>query len=417
MIKGLILACGDGSRLAPFTNDNSKALVPYMGKTGIYYVCEEFLRWGITDIYLFYDKGIEEKIRIEIQDLDIILTCVHLKKGWNNTWSKACELFADDTVVVINCDTMLSEEYKETITQHLKMNADISMACSTALPINGGQVGKLAFIEEENNLLTSHSIQYRPKCNIVREVGLSVIGKNGWHLIKHQNLSGENPWFEEILPNAIKNRLLVQCVRIDSSFQDIGTWPGIYRSYFQPLAKFEHNIMKNCSNRFDLQCEHDYSSEEMTNCVIMRQSRVENVKGLNKAVVLPLDTVKTNESVIIQLEQDKFLYDYIDEKQVEMRSKLGYIDVKIYMDDSNTINLEFVNKLADDTISIGQKEMPDLLDKCYEISDFLLVNRVCNITIKQNCYVLLKSLLVNVSQIIESELNQVIKVNIDVSLN
>lgn len=49
-VKGVILAAGDGDRLAPLTLDRPKPLVPVLGKPMIEYTLESFARAGVEDV-------------------------------------------------------------------------------------------------------------------------------------------------------------------------------------------------------------------------------------------------------------------------------------------------------------------------------------------------------------------------------
>ena len=50
VVKGVILAAGDGDRLAPLTLDKPKPLVSVLGKPMIDYTLESFAQAGIQDV-------------------------------------------------------------------------------------------------------------------------------------------------------------------------------------------------------------------------------------------------------------------------------------------------------------------------------------------------------------------------------
>ena len=51
-MKGVILAAGDGTRLAPLTNKCPKPLVPVLGRPLIEYTLNSFVQVGIRDLVI-----------------------------------------------------------------------------------------------------------------------------------------------------------------------------------------------------------------------------------------------------------------------------------------------------------------------------------------------------------------------------
>ncbi|MBL8485155.1 MAG: NTP transferase domain-containing protein, partial [Rhodocyclaceae bacterium] len=50
MIKGLILAAGQGTRVRPLTRDLPKPMVPILGKPVMEYLIEHLARYGVREI-------------------------------------------------------------------------------------------------------------------------------------------------------------------------------------------------------------------------------------------------------------------------------------------------------------------------------------------------------------------------------
>ncbi|HID87639.1 MAG TPA: phosphocholine cytidylyltransferase family protein [Anaerolineae bacterium] len=66
-MKGVILAAGDGTRLAPLTLDRPKPLVPVLGRPLLDYTLDAFVAVGITDLVLVVGY-MEEMIRRWVGD-------------------------------------------------------------------------------------------------------------------------------------------------------------------------------------------------------------------------------------------------------------------------------------------------------------------------------------------------------------
>jgi len=66
-MKGVILAAGDGTRLAPLTLDRPKPLVPVLGRPLLDYTLDAFVAMGITDLVLVVGYK-EEMIRQWVGD-------------------------------------------------------------------------------------------------------------------------------------------------------------------------------------------------------------------------------------------------------------------------------------------------------------------------------------------------------------
>lgn len=285
-MKGLILSCGSGSRLAPFTENTSKAMVPYMNHNALYYQCLMFKKWNITEITVFYDKGDESDFYDSVKDLDIKLEAVHLKKGWENTWRKAAELFCDDTVVIVNCDMMLPYDYEKVIKEHISAGSSLSLACSGSEYNMYGQLAKLLFIRENEDGVYFHSGNYTPDTTVVREVGMSVVSGEVLRLVNEMRFDGVDPWIDSLIPLVLEKKMKVQCVRVNATCQDIGTWRGLQTAYQHPIIEHIGKISKVLNNLIE---ENSIVENEadLDNVIVMKNCIVKKGVKLKNAIVLP----------------------------------------------------------------------------------------------------------------------------------
>ncbi|WP_370802262.1 nucleotidyltransferase family protein [Eubacterium ventriosum] len=304
-MKGLILACGSGSRLAPFTDNSSKALVPYMNHNALYYQCRTFKKWNISEITIFYDKGDEADFFESVKDLDVKLEAFHLKRGWDNTWKKAAELFKNDTVVIVNCDIILPFEYGEVIKKHFDTNSALSLACNGSDFIQYGQLAQLLYIRENENGVYYHSSNYTLNANVVREVGMSVVSGCVWNLVGDMSFESVDPWRDSLIPLAIERRLRVQCVRVNVTCQDIGTWKGLQTAYLYPIVESSGLINKVGSNLIEEGALVE-NEKGLENVIVMKNSIIKKDVVIKDAFVLPESVIEySNDKKIIYIGEVK----------------------------------------------------------------------------------------------------------------
>lgn len=112
-MKGVILAAGDGTRLAPLTNHRPKPLVPVLGRPLIEYTIHSFGQVGIRELVIVVSyRG--EMIAKEIGDgsrygLKVSYASNPCYKGGNGTSIYAAQPFlTDDAFVLAMADHMIA---------------------------------------------------------------------------------------------------------------------------------------------------------------------------------------------------------------------------------------------------------------------------------------------------------------------
>ncbi len=112
-MKGVILAAGDGTRLAPLTNNRPKPLVPVLGRPLIEYTLNSFAQVGIRELIIVIGyRG--EMIAKEIGDGSRYGVKVsyapnpHYKGGNGTSIHAARPLLADEAFVLAMADHMIA---------------------------------------------------------------------------------------------------------------------------------------------------------------------------------------------------------------------------------------------------------------------------------------------------------------------
>lgn len=154
----VIMAGGQGTRLAPFTHVLPKPLIPIEGKPVIDHIMERFRAAGATGFYLTVNHK-ARILRAYIEDVGEKVTFVEEDKPLGT--AGALRLLAgrfDRPVIVTNCDVLVAANYRELLDFHAASGCRITLVASVRnfrLPygscILAGD-GTLAGIEEKPEL-------------------------------------------------------------------------------------------------------------------------------------------------------------------------------------------------------------------------------------------------------------------------
>lgn len=122
-MKGVILAGGLGTRLAPLTNVTNKCLLPIYDKPMIYYPIETLVKSGITDILLVCGgNAAGEFLRVLGNGEDFGLKHLHYTyqrepKGIADALGLAEEFVAGDNMCVILADNIFEDNFPEVVNE------------------------------------------------------------------------------------------------------------------------------------------------------------------------------------------------------------------------------------------------------------------------------------------------------------
>lgn len=116
MVKVLILAAGEGSRLRPYTEDKPKCMVSYKGKPIIKYIFDALEQVGITDIGLitgYKNEVLSSYIKENYDNKEIRIYHNPLYSSTNMVYTMFCaeDFFdSDDDVIISYSDIIYSEK-------------------------------------------------------------------------------------------------------------------------------------------------------------------------------------------------------------------------------------------------------------------------------------------------------------------
>lgn len=116
-MKGVILAGGGGTRLAPLTNNIPKVLLPVYDKPMIFYPIQTLIDSGIKDILIVCGKNGSEMFKEMINDsFDVNIKYTEREsKGTADAILAAEEFVGKESFTVIYGDNIFTESFKEEV--------------------------------------------------------------------------------------------------------------------------------------------------------------------------------------------------------------------------------------------------------------------------------------------------------------
>ncbi|MDP3956374.1 MAG: nucleotidyltransferase family protein [bacterium] len=132
-IRVIILAGGLGTRLRPVISDIPKVLAPIGDKTALDYIMSDLLQKGFRNIVLsvgYMKEKIREHIRRQSFSKDVTIKFSEEESplGTGGAIKKALHYSSSDMTLIVNGDTFFPIDYSRFAREHVKHDADISIA-------------------------------------------------------------------------------------------------------------------------------------------------------------------------------------------------------------------------------------------------------------------------------------------------
>lgn len=296
-MRALILSCGKASRLSPFSDFEPKVKLPFLGGTLLDHHIKVLLGWGITKIDVVVNTNICREYSLYV---DGVCVNVHaIEYGWDSTWRFAASLFHHEQVLIINCDILVSDKYKDALSFHALSNAELTIVCRDNPELEVGRHGKYAYFEQRDGRLNKHEIQDFCGAQRICEIGMSIVSPCIWELVSKLSMHTPDPWMEEMIPLAIKQGMAVSYVSFNAFFRDIGSWGDLYNGYEDAISLFpeyryaridSNSIVENGCNiteSFVLPGAIIHTNVKLNKCIIMQSCTIDNDVFLDHCIVLP----------------------------------------------------------------------------------------------------------------------------------
>ena len=166
-ILGIIMAGGEGSRLAPLTRDRAKPAVPFGGKYRIIdFVLSNFLNSEIYSIYVLVQfkcqsliEHLQERWRFGGLLHDQFISSVPAQMWKGQTWYQGnadavyqnlhlIENFKPDFVLIFGADHIYRMDIRQMVTFHLEKHADVTIS---AFPVPVAEGSSFGILQVDHN--------------------------------------------------------------------------------------------------------------------------------------------------------------------------------------------------------------------------------------------------------------------------
>ncbi|MCW3128625.1 MAG: nucleotidyltransferase family protein [Methanophagales archaeon] len=209
-MKVLVLAGGEGSRLAPFTSILPKALFPISGRPVSRIIIERLISFDLEDIILCINREYEKLFRHAFRDLDIQYSVSPSPQGSAGEVYYARQ-FIDDDFLVVYSDDLTEIEYDAFIKFHNEHKSDVSLHITKELLLDVGVV----VTNKEGKLL---SFKEKPPINVPIWTGTAIFKKEFIYYFKpNKDIA------RDVFPALLKHGRKVYCYETDSLWLDIGS--------------------------------------------------------------------------------------------------------------------------------------------------------------------------------------------------
>jgi len=170
-ILGMILAGGEGSRLAPLTRDRAKPAVPFGGKYRIIdFVLSNFINSEIYSIYVLVQfkcqsliEHLQERWRFGGVLGEHFISSVPAQMWKGQTWYQGnadavyqnlhlIENFQPDFVAVFGADHIYRMDIRQMMTFHLEHQADVTIA-AFPVPVEEGSAFGILQVEKDGRII------------------------------------------------------------------------------------------------------------------------------------------------------------------------------------------------------------------------------------------------------------------------
>jgi len=225
----VIMAGGQGSRLAPFTSVLPKPLIPVGDRTVIELIIDQFLPYGLDRFHLSVNYK-SKILKSFFEELSPSYSVTYLEeKQPRGTAGILRELYSPEPehLIVTNCDIVIQADYADLVSFHTENNYDLTLVASLKdyhIPYGVCELekgGSLARIKE------------KPQYSFLVNTGMYVVRRDRLGLIPEQDRCDMTDFIEQI--KAAGGRIGVFPIG-ENAWVDTGDWAE-YRKALDSLGR------------------------------------------------------------------------------------------------------------------------------------------------------------------------------------
>ncbi|NOR46218.1 MAG: NTP transferase domain-containing protein [Candidatus Delongbacteria bacterium] len=224
-MQGMILAAGFGTRLAPYTDNCPKALVPLNGRPLLGYIIDKYITSGITEIVINAHYLSEQIIDfVENNNFNANIKIVVEKDilGTGGGIFNMLEYFTDEDFFVYNTDVISDIDLPSLMKYHKQNNPLVTMVMQDRETFNQVIIDKnknfcgLKYIKANKEILAKQPIE---PFRLLAFCGIHVINKS---ILKYKSTDNEFSIISTYL-DAVKSSENILSYQPDIYWEDVGT--------------------------------------------------------------------------------------------------------------------------------------------------------------------------------------------------
>ena len=249
MMKALILSGGKGTRLRPLTFTQAKQLIPIANKPNLFYVIEDILQAGISEIGIVISPETGEEIKTAVSqrtwDANFTFICQKKPLGLAHAVMVSKSYLKEDPFVMYLGDNLLSGGIRGLVREYEETNAD-SIVLLTEVE-NPSCFG-VAILDSEENLIRLVEKPKIPPSNLAL-VGVYLFNHKVHKIIEKQKPSSRGEYeITDVIQGLIDQREKVIMHRVKGWWKDTGKPEDILEANHLILSQIKKDIQGKLEN-------------------------------------------------------------------------------------------------------------------------------------------------------------------------